>query len=248
MKSAIIQADHITRIYKKDNGPEVHALGGVSLQVFRGELVALMGPSGSGKTTLMNILGCLDRPTSGSVKIDGVQVDRLEDKALARIRNQKIGFVFQSFNLMPRTSALENVELPLIYSDRKHSTRIARQALEQVGLGDRVDHLPGELSGGQQQRVAIARAIVNDPEIIFADEPTGNLDTKTSYEIMSVLQALHAQGRTIVLVTHEADIAACGSRIITLADGLITQDIDNGRQKDAREELAGLNMQEAGVR
>jgi putative ABC transport system ATP-binding protein len=205
----------------------VHALRGVSLTIARGEFVAIMGSSGSGKSTLMNLLGCLDQPSSGSYFLDGVHVSRLNRRQLADIRNQKIGFVFQGFNLLPRTSALENVELPLLY-DR--SGRIAdprREALtvlEQVGLGDRVHHEPARLSGGQQQRVAIARALVNRPAILLADEPTGNLDTRTSVEVMAVFQQLNAQGITILLVTHEPDIACYAKRVIELRDGVILRD------------------------
>ena len=205
----------------------VQALRGVSLTIGRGEFVAIMGASGSGKSTLMNLLGCLDQPTAGDYCLDGIQVSRLNRRQLADIRNQKIGFVFQGFNLLPRTSALENVELPLLY-DR--SGRIAdprRQALavlDQVGLGDRVHHEPARLSGGQQQRVAIARALVNNPAILLADEPTGNLDTRTSVEILAVFQGLNARGMTVLLVTHEPDIACYAKRIIELRDGRIVRD------------------------
>jgi putative ABC transport system ATP-binding protein len=205
----------------------VHALREVSLTIARGEFVAIMGASGSGKSTLMNLLGCLDQPTGGDYCLDGIQVSRLDRRQLADIRNQKIGFVFQGFNLLPRTSALENVELPLLY-DR--SGRIAdprRQALavlDQVGLGDRVHHEPARLSGGQQQRVAIARALVNNPAILLADEPTGNLDTRTSVEILAVFQGLNARGMTVLLVTHEPDIACYAKRIIELRDGRVVRD------------------------
>ena len=206
---------------------EVNALRGVSLTIGRNEYVAIMGPSGSGKSTLMNLLGCLDQPTSGDYFLDGTQVSRLDRRQLADIRNQKIGFVFQGFNLLPRTSALENVELPLLYDRSGRIAEPRRQALavlEQVGLGDRIHHEPARLSGGQQQRVAIARALVNDPAILLADEPTGNLDTRTSVEILAVFQGLNARGMTVLLVTHEPDIACYAKRIIELRDGRIVRD------------------------
>jgi putative ABC transport system ATP-binding protein len=211
---------------------EVHALQGVSLQVDYGEFVAIMGPSGSGKSTLMNIIGCLDRPSSGQYILEGVKVSSLDRDRRAEIRNDKIGFVFQNFNLLPRTSALENVELPLIYStkhklDDAQMRERAQQCLNRVGLEGRGDHLPSQLSGGQQQRVAIARALVNDPAIILADEPTGNLDTKTSEEVMNTLQKLNEEGKTIVLITHEHDISKFARRVITLRDGLIISDVLN---------------------
>ena len=224
MNGNVIQAAHLTKVYNKGGGGEVFAVHDVSLDIHKGEYVAIMGASGSGKSTLMNILGCLDKPTGGSLKLDAVEVSTLSDEELARVRNRQIGFVFQSFNLLARTSALENVELPLIYSDRTDITRLAREALASVGLADRVHHNPGELSGGQQQRVAIARALVTNPEIIFADEPTGNLDSKSSMEIMALFQQLSEKGRTIVLVTHEPDIAEYAHRIIKIADGRIISD------------------------
>ncbi len=205
---------------------QVHALRGVSLDIEAGESVAIMGSSGSGKSTLMNILGCLDRPTSGSYRLDGEEVARLGRDRLADIRNKTLGFVFQSFNLLPRTSALENVELPLVYAGVGRRERRARalEALEMVGLGQRSDHRPNQLSGGQQQRVAIARAIVTRPRVILADEPTGNLDSATSVEIMGVLADLVGSGITVVLVTHEPDIAAHAARVIDVRDGLIRSD------------------------
>ncbi|MEM7480360.1 MAG: ABC transporter ATP-binding protein [Acidobacteriota bacterium] len=205
---------------------EVRALDGIDLTIERGEYLAIMGASGSGKSTLMNLLGCLDTPTSGSYRLNGVAVEELEDEDLAAIRNQEIGFVFQTFNLLARTSALANVELPLIYagSSRKERRQRALDALERVGLGDRVDHQPNELSGGQRQRVAIARALVNGPSILLADEPTGNLDTRTSEEIMILFDALHQAGNTVILVTHEDDIAEHTHRQVVLRDGRILTD------------------------
>jgi len=203
---------------------EVHALQGVSLEIKDGELVAIVGPSGSGKSTLMNILGCLDVPTSGRYLLDGIDVSSLSGNRLAKIRSTKIGFVFQSFNLVSRTSAVRNVELPLIYAGVRDRRSRAREALEQVGLGERQKHLPNELSGGQQQRVAIARALINDPAILLADEPTGNLDTASSLEIMKLLGALNDAGRTVVLITHEAEIAHFAKRVVRLRDGYIVSD------------------------
>ena len=205
---------------------DVHALQGVSLDIARGDFVAIMGASGSGKSTLMNIVGCLDVPTRGHFWLDGVDVRTLDDDDLARIRNRKIGFVFQSFNLLPRMSAVANVELPLAYAGVRPKERRERaaQALEAVGLGQRMDHQPSEMSGGQQQRAAVARAIVTNPALILADEPTGNLDTESSLDVMSVFAALHAQGRTVVLITHEEDIAAYTERVVKLRDGGIVED------------------------
>ena len=204
----------------------VRALRGVSVQIRRNEYVAIMGPSGSGKSTLMNLVGCLDTPSAGEYWLNGQKVSDLNDDALARIRNKEIGFVFQTFNLLPRASALHNVELPLIYAGTRAGQRRDRAvyALERVGLGDRMQHKPNELSGGQRQRVAIARALVNDPSILLADEPTGNLDSTTSGEIMQVFRELHRQGQTIVMVTHEQDIAAHAARVVTLKDGVVAAD------------------------
>lgn len=209
---------------------EVAALNGIDLDIKKGEFAALMGPSGSGKSTLMNILGCLDRPTVGSYELEGQEVAHLSDDQLALTRNKHIGFVFQNFNLLSRISSLDNVALPLVYAGVPAAEREerARHFLEAVGLGDRADHMPNELSGGQRQRVAIARALVNDPEIIMADEPTGNLDTKSTKEIMEIFEGLHKMGRTIILVTHEPDIAVCASRQLLVRDGVITRDEGKG--------------------
>lgn len=207
-------------------GEEIHALRGVSFELMRGDYLAIIGPSGSGKSTLMNMIGCLDTPTQGEYWLNGKLVSEMDDDELARIRNKEIGFVFQTFNLLPRASALHNVELPLIYNGTPSVKRLemAKQALESVELGHRMSHKPNELSGGQRQRVAIARALVNNPSIILADEPTGNLDSKTSVEIMSLLQLLHDKGNTIILVTHEPEIAAYSHRIISIRDGVIDKD------------------------
>jgi len=240
MNNIIVKAERLTKVYNKGVGGDVFALRDVSLEIHKGELIAIMGASGSGKSTLMNILGCLDKPTEGSLFFEEKEVSKLGDKELASVRNKKIGFVFQSFNLLARTSALENVELPLIYSDKINVTKLAKDALNLVGLADRVHHHPGELSGGQQQRVAIARALVNDPDIIFADEPTGNLDTKSSYEIITLFQKLNKEGRTIVLVTHELDIAEHAKRIIKVSDGRIVSDELNNSPRNAETELNKL--------
>lgn len=224
----IIEVSHLKKTYQM--GQEIiHALRDVSLQIHKNEYVALMGPSGSGKSTLMNLLGCLDTPTSGEYILNGNRVGIMSDSELAAIRNKEIGFVFQTFNLLPRMSALENVALPLLYAGMNRSTRIAKatKVLTAVGLGDRMYHKPNELSGGQRQRVAIARALVNDPAIILADEPTGNLDTRTSLEIMSLFEDIHRQGNTVILVTHESDIARHVHRVIRMRDGLIESDAPN---------------------
>ena len=225
LPDVIILTHKLTREY--DMGSElVRALRGVSVQIRRNEYVAVMGPSGSGKSTLMNLVGCLDTPTSGEYWLNGQKVSDLADDELARIRNKEIGFVFQTFNLLPRADALHNVELPLIYAGLSARNRRAKaaQALERVGLADRMDHKPNELSGGQRQRVAIARALVNEPSILLADEPTGNLDSTTSGEIMAVFAELHRQGQTVVMVTHEQDIAAHAARVVTLRDGIVATD------------------------
>ena len=225
MAAPIIDLQDVTKTYRMGE-VDVRALRGVSLAIAEGEFVAIMGASGSGKSTLMNVIGCLDRPTSGSYRLAGEEVARLDRDALAAVRNRTLGFVFQSFNLLQRTSALENVELPLIYSGlpaRERHAR-ARQALERVGLGDRTHHHPNQLSGGQQQRVAIARAIVSRPHILLADEPTGALDSRTSVEVMALLQELGREGLTVVLVTHENDVAEFASRLVVLRDGLLRSD------------------------
>jgi len=221
----MIDLDDIVRVYNSSMQP-VHALRGVTLKIYEGEYVAIMGASGSGKSTLMNIIGCLDRPSSGHYTIDGQRVDSLDEDELARVRNRKIGFVFQQFNLLPRMTAVENVGIPLLYAGVSHPERktAAEQVLRLVGLGDRLDHRPNQLSGGQQQRVAIARAIVNKPQILLADEPTGALDSQTAAEIMTLLDELHTNGMTVVLVTHEADIASHARRVIRLKDGHVISD------------------------
>jgi putative ABC transport system ATP-binding protein len=225
MAKTIISIRELRKVYQMGLN-EVIALQSVSLDIFKNEYVALMGPSGSGKSTLMNLIGCLDSPTSGSYFLNEKEVSTMSDQELAQVRNKEIGFVFQTFNLLPRLSALENVALPLVYAGWSRSRRIEKAAeiLKAVGLADRMDHKPNELSGGQRQRVAVARALVNDPSIILADEPTGNLDSRTSYEIMALFAEIHAAGNTIILVTHEPDIAAHAHRIVRLLDGKVESD------------------------
>src|SRR5215468_464824 len=227
----LIDIRDITKVYQMGQ-EQVHALSGVNLGVDRGEYVAIMGPSGSGKSTLMNLIGCLDTPTSGSYVLNGREVARMTDDELAAIRNQEIGFVFQTFNLLPRTNALQQVELPLVYSglSRKDRRDRAVKALDAVGLSDRMNHMPNEMSGGQRQRVAIARALINNPSILLADEPTGNLDSQTGAEIMALFDELNSRGNTIVLVTHEEDIAAHARRIVRLLDGKVRDDTPNTRR------------------
>lgn len=232
--SVIIRTDQLKKIYQMGE-VEVPALNGVSITIQEGEFVAIMGPSGSGKSTLMNILGCLDSPTDGQYYLDNQDVSKLNRAQLAHIRNEKLGFIFQSYNLLPRMSAVENVTLPMMYNkaaagNQVEMTKKAEELLDIVGLGDRIHHQPKELSGGQQQRVAIARALINDPVLVLADEPTGNLDSKSANEIMEILHNLHQSGRTIVMVTHEHDIAEQTQRIISVRDGLVELDNKNGRK------------------
>ncbi|HMQ49862.1 MAG TPA: ABC transporter ATP-binding protein [Saprospiraceae bacterium] len=224
----VIAVKDLTKVYTMGT-TQVHALQGVTLNIHTNDYVALMGPSGSGKSTLMNLIGCLDTPSGGEYWLSGINVSTMDDNELAEIRNKKIGFVFQTFNLLPRLSALENVALPLVYAGIPKAARLekANEVLKAVGLGDRVDHKPNELSGGQRQRVAIARALVNDPAIILADEPTGNLDTKTSVEIMGIFEEIHRAGNTVILVTHEPDIAEHAHRIVRLRDGKVESDVVN---------------------
>jgi putative ABC transport system ATP-binding protein len=242
----VIRLERIHKIYRMGD-IEVHALRGVSLEINRGEFVAIMGPSGSGKSTMMNIIGCLDRPTKGQYFLEGVDVSTVDKAGLADIRNKSVGFVFQSFNLVPRTSALENVELPLVYAGVGSSERVrrARAALAEVGLSDREKNMPNQLSGGQQQRVALARALVNNPSLILADEPTGALDTRTSVEVMEIFQRLNSERRlTVVVVTHEPDIAQYAKRIIQFRDGRIHRDIRVENRKDASEVLQQLPVED----
>jgi putative ABC transport system ATP-binding protein len=239
----VVELDDVHKIYRAGE-MEVHAVRGVSLKIQTGEFVALMGASGSGKSTLMNLLGCLDRPTRGRYLLDGQDVSHLERDQLADYRNSKLGFVFQSFNLLPRTSARENVELPLLYGTRRLTNAELRekadQVLDSVGLAGREDHHPSQLSGGQQQRVAIARALINDPEVLLADEPTGNLDSRTSVEIMGIFQQLNDQGITVIMVTHEPDIAACARRNVMMRDGMVKTDRAVTQRFIATDEMAKL--------
>ena len=241
----VIRVEGVTKVYQMGRNA-VHALRGIDLLVQRGEMVAIMGHSGSGKSTLMNMLGCLDIPTSGTYYLDGVKVNGLSKNALADLRNQKLGFVFQGFNLLARTSALENVELPMLYdrTGRKRDTRaLAAKSLDRVGLGTRLDHHPSELSGGQQQRVAIARALVTEPTVLLADEPTGNLDSRTSLEIMALFQELNEQGITILIVTHEPDVACYAKRLVEVRDGHILRDEPMPNRRNAVDDLRALGSE-----
>lgn len=233
----MIQLKNITKVYGKDSGQEVTALNNIDLVIEKGDFVAIIGASGSGKSTMMNILGMLDRPDKGEYYLENREVNSYNDDELAKVRNKTIGFVFQKFHLLPKTSAIENVELPLIYSDRKNINGLALEALKKVGLENRASHTPNKLSGGQQQRVAIARALVNEPEIILADEPTGNLDSKSTLEVMSIFQELNKTGKTIILITHEQDIAEQAGRVIKVQDGKIAEDYKNENPRSAKEEL-----------
>lgn len=244
MSKTVIKVENLSKKYIMGE-MVVHALRGVSVEIQEGEFVAIMGPSGSGKSTFMNLIGCLDRPTEGKYWLDAQEVSRMGDNQLAEVRNKYIGFVFQSYNLLPRTTAVKNVELPLMYAGAKNRTELAKKALEKVGLGQRMDHKPNELSGGQQQRVAIARAIVNDPVMILGDEPTGNLDSRTSEEIMALFQDLNRAGKTVVIVTHEDDIAHHCKRIIRFRDGVIQADeiVENPIDARANMEASRANEQ-----
>lgn len=235
----MIELKKVSKTYRKD-AEEVRALSDVSLEVKAGEFVAVVGPSGSGKSTLMNVVGLLDRPDSGEYHLDGGAVAEFSSDELARLRNEKIGFVFQTFHLLPKTTALENVELPLIYSSRADISGMGAQALKMVGLKDRAKHLPSELSGGQQQRVAIARALVNDPELILADEPTGNLDSKAGLEIMAIFQELNRLGKTVVLITHDSAVATMANRVVEIVDGSIVSDTPVEEPGSAASELESL--------
>jgi putative ABC transport system ATP-binding protein len=237
--NSIISVRNLVKTYQMGINV-VNALQGVNLEIFKNEYVALMGPSGSGKSTLMNLIGCLDTPTSGEYVLNGSNVSTMDDGELAAVRNKEIGFIFQTFNLLPRLTALDNVALPLVYAgmSKAERTEKAKHVLESVGLGDRMDHRPNELSGGQRQRVAVARALVNDPSIILADEPTGNLDSKTSYEIIGLFEEIHALGNTIVLVTHEPDIAEFAHRIVKMRDGKIESDVLNPNPAKVYQETA----------
>jgi putative ABC transport system ATP-binding protein len=251
LTASVVQLRDIRKTYR--NGDlEVHAVRGISLEIQPGEFVAIMGASGSGKSTLMNTLGCLDRPTSGSYVLDGIDVSTLDREARADLRNQKLGFVFQGFNLLARTSAQENVELPMLYSPQRvpavEMRRRALAALATVGLADRADHLPSQLSGGQQQRVAIARALVNQPRLLLADEPTGNLDSRTSIEVMGVFQSLNEQGITLVMVTHELDVASYCKRILVVRDGLVVRDEPVTNRLNAADELGKLRSAESAAK
>jgi ABC-type antimicrobial peptide transport system, ATPase component len=240
----LIEVRNLRKTYK--NGSlDVPVLMGINLTINHGEFVAIMGPSGSGKSTFMNILGCLDRPTSGEYILEDEDVAKLSDNRLAEVRNQKFGFVFQSFNLLARTTALQNVQLPMLYAGRRNRDERAKWALNRVGLAERMHHKPNELSGGQQQRVAIARALVNDPVVIMADEPTGALDTRTSVEIMDIFQELNREGKTVVMVTHEMDIAQHATRIIRFKDGLVVEDSQVTERRDARVELEEIIREQA---
>jgi len=249
--AAVVQIDEIHKIYESGEIP-VHAVRGVTLTIEPGEFVAVMGASGSGKSTMMNLFGCLDRPTKGSYRLDGIDVSRLDRDQLADIRNQKLGFVFQGFNLLARTTARENVELPMLYGQHRFSSREmhdrAMKCLELVGLSNRADHFPSQLSGGQQQRVAIARALINNPQMVLADEPTGNLDSKTSVEVMGVFQKLNEQGITIIMVTHELDIARYCKRNLIMRDGRLVSDIQVANRSIASTELARIAQAESAAK
>jgi putative ABC transport system ATP-binding protein len=241
----VVEVRDIEKVYVMGD-VEVRALRGVSLSMHKGDFIAVMGASGSGKSTFMNLVGCLDRPTRGQYFLSGTDVGKLSRDQLARVRGRQIGFVFQGFNLLPRTSAIENVELPMLYQGigSKERQQRAAEALSRVGLGDRLDHTPAQLSGGQQQRVAIARALVNRPALLLADEPTGNLDSRTSIEVMAIFQELNDQGLTVLLVTHEPDIAEHARRVVTFKDGLVQTDVQVSPRRVAREELAKLDEEE----